>query len=205
MTDKTSAKKTFAERAQAEPTELQKRFADWIEEQTGVKPDLKSVQLACALRMDFQHSDENQEALQAKKRKAAEDKKKAAERKRAKLEAELAKLKGETAEASEPVADEPDGGHEEYKASMEEVSVSTDPVELVVVYGGSEPEVHKKGCADLRKLTKKGGYSKEPVKVSSHTELTENIYSDQINSGESTVEECLGGYDAKPCCPNLND
>lgn len=102
MSENTSSKKTFAERAATEPTELQKRFADWIKEQTGVDVDLKSVQLACALRMDFQKSEENQDALKARKdaaAKAATDKLVA---KRAKLEAELAKLNGTAATATEP-------------------------------------------------------------------------------------------------------
>jgi len=104
MSENTTAKKTFAERAAAEPTELHKQFAAWIEAQTGIKPDLKTVQLVTTLRMDFQKSDENQAAL--KERKVAAEKKaaEALARKRAKLEAELAKLNGST--ASEDKADE---------------------------------------------------------------------------------------------------
>lgn len=99
----TPSKKTFAERAAAEPTELHKAFAKWIEEKTGVTPDLKSVQLAVTLRMEFQASEENQTALKERKAKAEVEAKKKAEARKAKLLAELAKLNGET---TEPVADE---------------------------------------------------------------------------------------------------
>ena len=54
-----------------DPTELHERFADWLVEKTGYEDvDLKSVQLACALRIDFQRSPENQEALAEKREKA---------------------------------------------------------------------------------------------------------------------------------------
>ena len=75
---------------------------------------------------------------------------------------------------------------------------------LTIVYGSNEPQVHKAGCADLRKLTSRQGYSRETRMVCSETELTEIIYSDMIDSGESSLEDCYGGYDLKPCCPALN-
>lgn len=87
--------KTLAERAASEPTELHKNFALWIEERTGVKPDLKTVQLACSMRMDFQRSEENQSHLTDRKAKAAAAKKASAAAKKAKLEAQLAKLKAD--------------------------------------------------------------------------------------------------------------
>jgi len=90
----TPSKKTFAERAAAEPTELHKAFAKWIEEKTGYTPDLKTVQLAVTMRMDFQSSEENQKALAERKAEAAKKAEEAKARKLAKLEAELAKLKG---------------------------------------------------------------------------------------------------------------
>lgn len=90
----TPSKKTFAERAATEPTDLHKAFAEWIEAKTGIKPDLKTVQLAVTLRMDFQSSEENQEALKARKAEAAKKAEEVKARKLAKLEAELAKLKG---------------------------------------------------------------------------------------------------------------
>lgn len=102
----TPSKKTFAERAAAEPTELHKAFAKWIEEKTGVTPDLKTVQLAVTMRMDFQSSEENQKALAERKAEAAKKAEEAKARKLAKLEAELAKLKGEDA-SDEPKPEEP--------------------------------------------------------------------------------------------------
>lgn len=103
----TPSKKTFAERAAAEPTELHKAFAKWIEEKTGVTPDLKSVQLAVTLRMEFQASEENQTALKARKAEAAKAAEVAKAKKLAKLEAELAKLKGEQATEDEAKPEEP--------------------------------------------------------------------------------------------------
>lgn len=102
----TPSKKTFAERAAAEPTELHKAFAKWIEEKTGYTPDLKTVQLVTTMRMDFQKSEENQTALKDRKAEAAKKAEEAKARKLAKLEAELAKLKGEQA-ADEPKPEEP--------------------------------------------------------------------------------------------------
>lgn len=69
-----SDRKALAEKA---PTDLHKNFAKWITEQTGVEVDLKTVQLAVSLRMEFQASPENQKHLAARK---AEAKKQAAER-----------------------------------------------------------------------------------------------------------------------------
>jgi len=102
----TPSKKTFAERAATEPTELHKAFAKWIKEQTGFEPDLKTVQLVTTLRMDFQKSDENQAALKERKEAAAKKEAEAKAKRLAKLEAELAKLKGEDA-ADEPKPEEP--------------------------------------------------------------------------------------------------
>jgi hypothetical protein len=102
----TPSKKTFAERAASEPTELHKAFAKWIEEKTGITPDLKTVQLASVLRMDFQRSDENQAALKDRKAEAAKKAEEAKAKRLAKLEAELAKLKGGEA-TDEPKPEEP--------------------------------------------------------------------------------------------------
>lgn len=98
--------KTFVERAAAEPTELHKAFAKWIEEQTGFTPDLKTVQLVTTMRMDFQKSEENQAALKDRKANAAKKAEEAKARKLAKLEAELAKLKGEAATEDAPKPEE---------------------------------------------------------------------------------------------------
>lgn len=88
-------KNTFAERAASEPTELHKAFAAWLEEQTGVKVDLKTVQLATTMRMDFQRSDENQAHLAERKAAAKAKKDAAAAATRARKEAQLKKLQAE--------------------------------------------------------------------------------------------------------------
>lgn len=178
------------------PTQLHEDFAQWLYIQTGVKVDLKTVQLVTTLRHDFQASPENQANLAERKAKAAAAKKASAARKQAKLEKMLAEIKGE-AKTEEPVEVAP---VEEVKA--EEPS---EPVKLTVIYGGNEPEVHKFGCADAKKKTAKMGFSKETATVSSHTELTHLIYSDMIDSGESSLEDNYMAYDAKPCCGPLDD
>jgi hypothetical protein len=100
----TSKAQSFSERAANEPTQLHKDFAAWLKAETGVDVDLKTVQLATALRMDFQKSETNQKALKERLAKSAADKKASAEKRKAKLEAELAKLKGEVvAETPAPV------------------------------------------------------------------------------------------------------
>lgn len=102
MSESTNAK-SFAERAQSEPTELHKNFAAWIEEQTGIKPDLKTVQIVCSMRMDFQRSEENQTDLAKRKAEAAAKRKKQAAEKRARLEAQLKKLQAELSEETAAV------------------------------------------------------------------------------------------------------
>lgn len=57
----------FAHYVEKEPTALQQSFTEWIEEKTGYEPDPKSVQLAVALRMTFQRSEENQADLEARR------------------------------------------------------------------------------------------------------------------------------------------
>lgn len=99
--------KTLAERAEAEPTQLHQDFAAWIEAKTGIKPDLKTVQLACIFRMEFQASEENQKSLKARKDAAAKKKADAAKAKRARLEKQLAALKADLEKAdAEPTAEE---------------------------------------------------------------------------------------------------
>lgn len=94
-------KKTLAERAASAPTDLHRNFAQWLEIETGVKVDLKTVQLACSMRMDFQRSEDNQTDL-AKRKAAAVTKRKAeAAAKKARLEAQLAKLQAELAKGDE--------------------------------------------------------------------------------------------------------
>jgi len=175
------------------PTQLHQDFAEWLYLQTGVRVDLKTVQLVTVLRMDFQASPENQAKLAERKAKAAAAKKASAERKKAKLEKMLAEIKGET---------------KTEKAEEPEVEAPAEPgpvQKLTVVYTGTgEPQVHKFGCADLKKMTKAKGFSKETAQVRSHTELTHLIYSDMIDSGESSLEDNYMAYEAKPCCPALD-
>lgn len=104
MTENNSKKKSFEERAATKPTELHERFAQWLFIQTGVKPDLKTVQLAVAFRMDFQRSEDNQAALTAKKEAAAAKEAERVAKRKAALEKELAKLS--SAVVTEPVAEE---------------------------------------------------------------------------------------------------
>jgi hypothetical protein len=65
------------------PTDLQERFAQWILDQTGYEPNdsddfATGVQLATALRMEFQRSPENQAELERKRAaKEQEDEEKA--------------------------------------------------------------------------------------------------------------------------------
>lgn len=107
--EKKAAGTDFAARAASEPTDLHKAFAAWIEEQTGIKPDLKTVQIVCSMRMDFQKSEDNQKALKAKRAKVAAEKAKRDEALKAKKLAQLKKLQAElglvTAEG-DPAADE---------------------------------------------------------------------------------------------------
>lgn len=76
---KTPGEPPLAKYADKEPTELQRRFAQWIHEKTGVEPDLATVALAVNLRMAFQRSDENQVFVkQSRERAAAQREAKAA-------------------------------------------------------------------------------------------------------------------------------
>lgn len=80
------------------PSKLHENMAKWLEETTGVKPDLKTVQLVCSLRMEFQASDVNQADLAARREAAAKklqdrvaNAQKAAEKAQAKAAAMAAK------------------------------------------------------------------------------------------------------------------
>jgi hypothetical protein len=57
----------LAKYAETEPTALHQEFADWIEKKTGVKVDVKSIQLGAVLRPIHQKSEENQERIAAAK------------------------------------------------------------------------------------------------------------------------------------------
>lgn len=201
MSNTAKTPKNYEALAAKAPTALHEEFAHWLFIQTGVKVDVKTVQLAVSFRMDFQASPENQKSLAERKANAAAAKKASASRKKAKLEAELAKLAGKgEAKTEEPAEVEPVAE----TAPVAPVEPS-EPVKLTIIYGGNEPEVHKFGCADAKKKTAKQGFSKETANVSSHTELTHLIYSDMIDSGESSLEDNYMAYDAKPCCGALDN
>lgn len=188
--------KNYEALAAKKPTQLHEDFAQWLFIQTGVKVDLKTVQLAVSFRMDFQASPENQKSLADRKAKAAELKKASASRKKAKLEAELAKLKGDAGKAEEPKQEAAPVVEEPKAEPME-------PVKLTVVYSeGGDPEIHKFGCADLKKMTRQKGFRKETANVGSYTALTHLIYPDQA---EEDFDGCYLAFDMKPCCPSLDD
>ena len=86
-----SSEKDFAELAKKPATDLHIRFTAWLERETGITGlDVKTVQLACIFRHDFQASAENQDALEAQ-RKATE-------------EAKAAKAKNAAARATKAIA-----------------------------------------------------------------------------------------------------
>jgi septal ring-binding cell division protein DamX len=79
---------------EAEPTEMQELFAEWIEQQTGYKVDIRSTILASLLRAKFQKSPENQQRLADNKARREHEeidreqrKKERAERREAKIAA----------------------------------------------------------------------------------------------------------------------
>lgn len=81
-----------------EPTALQKAYAEWLEETTGYKPDLRTLYLTIALRTTFRKSEENQE-FKASRAEAREQAK--AEREARKAEGGGRKSKKEKATAVE--------------------------------------------------------------------------------------------------------
>jgi hypothetical protein len=104
--------KDYSTYLEKEPTDLQERFADWILDKTGYEPTdaddfATGVQLATALRMEFQRSPENQAVLE-ERRAAAEER---AEEKATKPAAK----RGRPRKTVEPVedADEPEEAEEE--------------------------------------------------------------------------------------------
>jgi hypothetical protein len=179
-----SKKLTFAQRAAAQPTELHVRFAKWLETNCNIDNiDLKSVQLACSLRMDFQASEDNQQALAARRSEAANKQAKAAAAKRARLEAQLKKINDEL-EAS--------------KKNDAKVAVT------IIYKDVNGPEAHKTGCADIAKLLKrdKSAYAEE-IEITHLDEIELDVYSDHINSGESSLADCRGATPCKPCLDGL--
>lgn len=191
MSNTTKTAKNYEAIAAKNPTQLHEDFAQWLFVQTGVKVDLKTVQLVTVLRMDFQASPENQKNLADRKAKAAASKKASAERKKAKLEKALAELKGDAGKAQEPVE------------AIEAPKAPIDPVKMTVVYSeGGDPEIHQFGCADLKRMTKAKGFRKETATVSSYTELTNMIYPDQA---AEDFDGCYMAFDVKPCTTALDD
>lgn len=101
-----------------EPTDLQDRFATWIIEKTGYEPGSvkaegvfrDAVQLATALRMEFQRSPENQEVL-AERRAAAAKRKE---------ERETAGPRKRGRKPKAAADDEPDEPEEELEETTEE-------------------------------------------------------------------------------------
>lgn len=68
-TEKQSADPQYAAYVDKEPTELQVRFGQWIQEKTGYEPDMDTLKLAVFLRIPFQASPENQAVLEEKRKK----------------------------------------------------------------------------------------------------------------------------------------
>jgi hypothetical protein len=104
--------KDYSTYLEKEPTPLQEHFAEWIQDKTGYEPNdaddfATGVQLATALRMEFQRSPENQARLE-ERRAAAEQ---AAEERSSKP----AGKRGRPRKTVEPVedADEPEETEEE--------------------------------------------------------------------------------------------
>lgn len=137
-----SKKKSFEERAASKPTALHEAFAKWIEIETGYKPDLKTVQLAVSLRMDFQASPENQASLAARKAEAASKAEAAKARKLAKLEAELAKLKGEEVKPAEAAPAVEESKVEEYDSEADQ-ALSDDAEKVAEAVGEVDTEPYE--------------------------------------------------------------
>lgn len=110
----------YAHLLDKDPTDLHVRFAAWLVENTGLEEDevdVRTVQLACSLRIPFQQSDENQAVLAAK-REAAEKRDedrlaKAEARKKAREEAEVAKAAKAAAKAKKAEESDEDEDDEE--------------------------------------------------------------------------------------------
>jgi hypothetical protein len=76
-----------------DPTDLHRRFAEWIITEVGYdRVDIKTVQLACALRIEFQRSEANQAALDERRRNAATKKSKREDAQRQRVLDRAAKL-----------------------------------------------------------------------------------------------------------------
>lgn len=92
--------KDFTYLADKEPTDLHVSYAAWIQEQTGVAVDVKTVQLAAVLRMAFQASERNQEDLERRRAEAAAKQSAKAAAKEAKEREEYERLQAKFAAAA---------------------------------------------------------------------------------------------------------
>lgn len=94
------------------PTDLQKRFSDWIVEKTGYEPEdmdsfSEGVRLATALRMAFQASPENQEALANRREEVSAAKQAKADKPKGKAKAaKVAKVTKDTEDDADVDAEE---------------------------------------------------------------------------------------------------
>lgn len=143
MTENT-AKKTSAQslqdRAAHEPTDLHKNFAEWLKVNTGVDVDLKTVQLACSMRMDFQRSEDNQADLAARKAAAAAKAEAAKRMKRERLEAQLAKIQAELENKDEAPKEEVQEAPKATPSRRTAKKVTSEGVKDVEVISAGEPK-----------------------------------------------------------------
>ncbi|QKY78610.1 hypothetical protein SEA_DRYAD_72 [Streptomyces phage Dryad] len=121
MAEAEESTERFTKLVDKDPSVLHERFAEWIADKTGYEDvDVKSVQMACALRIEFQKSPENQEVLaerraDSEKREAEREEKREAREAKKREEAEAKAKKAAAAkvkkaapvEADEDEAEEP--------------------------------------------------------------------------------------------------
>jgi membrane protein involved in colicin uptake len=115
-TSKTKAAPPLKHIADKEPTALHEEFVAWLKTNTGVDCDLKSVQLATVLRMEFQRSEQNQKRLAASK-KAKADADAAREARRAERAAGKKTAAAPTKKAAAPAAKKATGAPATKKAA----------------------------------------------------------------------------------------
>lgn len=70
--DEDTAKSLNKKRLEREPSEMHKLLANWIEEQTGYEPDLKTVQLVSTMRNEFRRTSTYLEFREREKAEKAE-------------------------------------------------------------------------------------------------------------------------------------
>lgn len=99
---KKSGEPPMASYAEKNITPTMQAFCEWIEEQTGYKPDPMSVQLSGVLRSTFQKSDFNQNRLAERKAEKERIAQEIADRKAARAEAKAERAAARAAKAAEP-------------------------------------------------------------------------------------------------------